>query len=111
MTIWIARERPLQRQRRRLIDGASDGARDRLGGGIPDGRRRERGFCIEWTYAGCGRKDHVAVERRMDRMNGERQAILRHDGEVPGLRLREGSIGCRHDERRADPRRAFGAGF
>ena len=90
--------RPAKGKRSRLVDAARDGARHDVGG-----ERAEFGHAARSDRradARRSRREHdVAVERRVDRTQRARHAVLRHDGEAPGLRLGQRRVGRDHDQR------------
>ena len=92
-------------------DGAGDGAGKRAHGCRSKLGQYREGIAGKRLVAGGQGKDRVAVERGMGRIDGQRDAIMGGDRQLPRLRLGQGEIGGDDGKRRigARPGIEFGA--
>ena len=93
-------------QRARLIHAAGNSARHHIGSQRAQLRQRDHRVG-ERSRAGRRCEHQVAIERRMDRPQCPRHAVLRHHGEPARLRLGQGPVGRDHDQRRVFAGLAF----
>ena len=106
-TCRASRQSAGKRQCSRLVHAASNGASHHIGGKRAQLRQRDDRIG-EGMRAGRADKHQVAVERRMDRPQRPRHAVLRHHREPARLRLGQGRVGRDHNQRGVLAGLAFG---